>query len=96
MGGSGSVSLEQRLAGHLPDPSTRRVRRESFTSDHRHGLRARLQRSLDDAVLIFETDRLIYDIEVDAQHQWLERLAAFDAYYARRAAGDGPPDAPVR
>jgi hypothetical protein len=83
----GSVSLEQRLAGHLPDLSTRRIRREAFTQDHRHGLRARLQRSLDEAVLIFELDRMIYDIEVDAQNDWLRRLMAFDAYYARRTAG---------
>jgi len=92
----GSVSLEQRLAGHLPAPSSRRIRREAFTQDHRNGLRARLQRSLDDAVLTFELDRLLYDIEVDAQGEWLRRMMAFDAYYARRAAGGRRPDPPVR
>jgi hypothetical protein len=93
----GSVSLEARLKGHIPAPSSRRISREAFTRDHRNGLRARLQRSLDDAVLIFELDRMIYDIEVDAQNDWLRRLMAFDAYYARHAARGGrPADPPVR
>jgi hypothetical protein len=91
-----SVSLEQRLAGHLPAPSSRRIRREAFAQNHQNGLRARLQRSLDDAVLIFELDRMIYDIEVDAQNDWLGRMMAFDAYCARRAAGGKPADPPVR
>ena len=29
---------------------------------------------------------MLYDIEVDAQHEWLRRLMAFDAYCARRDA----------
>ena len=44
---------------------------------------------------IFELDRLLYDIEVDAQHEWLRRLMAFDAYCARRDGG-GLGDGPVR
>lgn len=93
----GSVSLEERLKGHIPPASSRRIRREAFTHDHRNGLRARLQRSLDDAVLTFELDRMIYDIEVDAQNEWLRRLMAFDAYCARRAARGGKPaNPPVR
>ena len=91
----GSISLDDRLAGHVPAPAARLVRREAFADAHRKGLRARIERSLDDAVLIFELDRLLYDIEVDAQHEWLRRLMAFDAYCARRDGG-GPGDDPVR
>jgi hypothetical protein len=90
----GSVSLQQRLEGHVPSPSARRVTRESFRGG-RGGLRRRIDASLDDAVCIFELDRLLYDIEVDAQHAWLRRLMAFDAYCARRDAGEAP-EPPVR
>ena len=82
------VSLDQRIAAHVPDPPTRRVTRAAFEAAPRGGLRARMQRNLDDAVQIFELDRLLYDIEVDAQHEWLRRLMAFDAYCARRDSGD--------
>jgi hypothetical protein len=91
----GSVSLEDRLAGHVPSPASRRVRREAFANKHRTGLRARIDSSLDDAIRIFELDRLLYDIEIDAQHEWLRRLMAFDAYCARRDGG-GSGDDPVR
>jgi len=91
----GSISLDDRLAGHVPSPASRRVRREAFADAHRNGLRARIERSLDDAVLTFELDRLLYDIEVDAQREWLRRLMAFDAYCARRDGG-GLGDDPVR
>jgi len=84
------VSLDQRIAAHVPDPPSRRVTRAAFERIPRGGLRERMQRSLDDAVQIFELDRLLYDIEVDAQHQWLRRLMAFDAYCAQRDAGAGP------
>ena len=87
------VSLEQRIAAHVPDPPTRRVTRAAFEAAPRGGLRARMQRNLDDAVQIFELDRLLYDIEVDAQHEWLRRLMAFDAYCARREAAP-PADRP--
>jgi hypothetical protein len=90
----GSVSLQQRLEGHVPSPSARRVTRRSFRRSG-GGLRRRIEASLDDAVRIFELDRLLYDIEVDAQHAWLRRLMAFDAYCARRDAGEAPGD-PVR
>jgi hypothetical protein len=95
VGMRGSVSLEQRLSGHVPSPATRRVTRGSFNGAARGGLRARIERSLDDTVLIFELDRLLYDIEIEAQHRWLRGLMAFDAYCARRDAG-GSPDTPVR
>jgi hypothetical protein len=90
----GSISLEQRLAGHVPAPSGRRVTRASFRRTP-GGLRQRIDASIEEAVRIFELDRLLYDIEVDAQHAWLRRLMAFDAYCARRDGG-GPPDPPVR
>jgi hypothetical protein len=77
------VSLDDRLAWHVR-PGRGRVRREAF--DHRGGdtLRRRIQRRLDEAVEIFETDRLIYDVEVEAMSAWVRRLVAFDAYCARR------------
>ncbi len=92
----GTISLERRLAGHIPAPSTRRVHRSAFAGAHQRGLRARIQAQLDDAVLIFELDRLLYDIEVDAQREWVRNLVAFDSYCARRAAaGGGPAHQPV-
>ena len=91
------VSLEQRLAGHVPPTSSRRVQRRAFAGTSHRGLRARIERQLDDAVQIFELDRLLYDIELDAQREWLDRLTAFDAYCARRdAAAGGPSLDPVR
>lgn len=90
-----TVSLEQRLDGYVPSPATRRVTRSSFNGAARGGLRARIQASIDRAVRIFELDRLLYDIEVEAQGRWLRTLMAFDAYCARRDAG-GSADAPVR
>jgi hypothetical protein len=85
------VSLEKRLAGHIPPTSARRVQRRAFAGTHQRGLRARIERQLDDAIQIFELDRLLYDIEVDAQRDWLRRLAQFDAYCARRDASAGEP-----
>ena len=79
------LTLEQRLAGYVPSPSGRRLRRQAFRRPA-GGLRQRIERQLDDAVRIFELDRLLYDIEVDAQRAWLQRLIAFDAYCARRDA----------
>jgi len=90
----GSVSLQQRLEGHVPSPSARRVTRASFRGPI-GGLRRRIDASVDEAVAIFELDRLLYDIEIEAQDAWLRRLMAFDAYCAGRDAG-GPPEAPVR
>ena len=96
---TGIVSLEQRLDGHVPSPATRRVTRGSFNGAARGGLRPRIDAVLDQAVAHFELDRLLYDIEVDAQHEWLRRMMAFDAFCARRdrdarRAADGGPDAP--
>jgi hypothetical protein len=90
----GSVSLQQRLEGHVPAPSARRVTRGSFRGPA-GGLRRRIDASVEAAVRIFELDRLLYDIEVDAQDAWLRRLMAFDAYCARREAGRLP-EPPVR
>ncbi len=70
--------------------------RSAFAGVHQRGLRERIQGQLDDAVLIFELDRLLYDIEVEAQREWVRTLVAFDSYCARRdAAGGGPADQPV-
>jgi hypothetical protein len=79
------VSLESRLAGHLPPPSGP-LRREAFARPVEGGLRQRILAQVDRAVEIFEVDRLLYDIEVDAQQRWLRRMMAFDAYCARREA----------
>jgi hypothetical protein len=89
------VSLQQRLEGHLPPPA-RPLRREAFTRPAAGGLRARILAQIDRAVEIFEVDRMLYDIEVEAQHRWLRRMMAFDAYCARRdaARGSGRPDPP--
>jgi hypothetical protein len=79
------VSLHDRLAGHLP-ARTRPLRREAFSRAGEGGLRARIVAQVDRAVEIFEVDRLLYDVEVDAQERWLRRMMAFDAYCARRDA----------
>jgi hypothetical protein len=94
----GSRSLEQRLSGYGLGTSRRSVSRAAFSAGHLRGLRARLDARLEHAVRIFEIDRLVYDIEVDALHAWLRNLMAFDAYCARRErdGGDEPPAPPVR
>ena len=63
------------------------------------GLRPRIQAQIDRAVEIFEVERLLYDIEIDAQQLWLRRMMAFDAYCARRDASresGRPAPPPVR
>jgi hypothetical protein len=90
------VSLQKRLEGHLPPPSGS-LRREAFARPAAGGLRARILAQIARAVEIFEVDRLLYDIEVEAQHRWLRRMMAFDAYCARRdaaARGSGRPAPP--
>ena len=92
------VSLESRLAGHLP-PRSEPLRREAFERSATGGLRHRILAQVDRAVEIFEVDRLLYDIEIDAQQRWLRRMMAFDAYYARREsarASGQPAEPPVR
>ena len=92
------VSLTDRLAGHLPAP-TRPLRREVFSRPPESGLRARIAAQIDKAVEIFEVDRLLYDVEIEAQERWLRRMMAFDAYCARRDAARAsgrPPRPPVR
>jgi hypothetical protein len=92
------ISLEGRLAGHLP-PRLGPLRREAFERPATGGLRHRILAQVDRAVEIFEVDRLLYDIEIDAQQRWLRRLMAFDAYCARREAAQAsgrPAPPPVR
>jgi hypothetical protein len=79
------VSLEHRLAGHLP-PRSEPLRREVFERSATGGLRHRILAQVDRAIEIFEVDRLLYDVEIEAQQRWLRRMMAFDAYYARREA----------
>jgi len=79
------VSLDDRLSGHVR-PGRGRIRREAFDRTGGDTLRARIQRRLDEAVEIFETYRLLYDVEVEAMSAWIRRLVAFDAYCARRAS----------
>lgn len=81
---NGRLSLGQRLAGYEVLPNGQRIERSSFDHVHMRGLRPRIDAMLDQAVERFELDRLLYDIEVDAQHEWLRRMMAFDAYCARR------------
>jgi hypothetical protein len=77
------VSLDDRLAWHVR-PGRGRVRREAFERTGGDSLRRRIERRLEEAVEIFETDRLLYDVEVEAMTDWIRRLVAFDAYCARR------------
>ncbi len=79
-----SDRLAGRIAPHLPAVSTRQVGR-LLTADA-HGLRARLLSDLECLVARFELDRAIFEIELDAQQEWLDRLERFDAYCARRDA----------
>ena len=88
--------LDKRLAPYSVH-SRAGVSRSSFDRAHMRGLRSRMGARLDEAVAVFEIDRLLYDIEVDAQHAWLRNLMAFDAYCARRAAAGGQAgEPPVR
>ena len=84
-----------RLAPHLPDVDGRCVERLEVVDVR--GLRTRIERDLEAAVLTFELDRLLFEIEVDAMRGWLRKLQRFDAYCAerdRRSGGPGTP--PVR
>ncbi len=47
-------------------------------------LRDRIDAQVDDLARRFELDRLLYEVEVEAQRRWLANLQAFDAYAARR------------
>ena len=92
------MSLENRLAGHLP-PRSEPLRREVFEHSATGGLRHRILAQVDRAIEIFEVDRLLYDVEIEAQQRWLRRMMAFDAYYARREAARAsgqPAEPPVR
>lgn len=92
------VSLENRLAGHL-SPRSEPLRREAFERSATGGLRHRILAQVDRAIEIFEVERLLYDIEVEAQQGWLRRMMAFDAYCARREAAGAsgrPAQPPVR
>ena len=58
------------------------------------GLRTRIERDLEDALLTFELDRMILEIEVDAMRRWLRNLQRFEAYCAERDGRSGGPGTP--
>jgi hypothetical protein len=92
----GQGSLEQRLAPYTAVPR-RPSPRAAFRRARIGALRPRLDDMLERTVARFELDRLLYEIEVDAQDAWLRNLVAFDAFCAGRdAPGGGPPAPPVR
>ena len=91
----GRDELDVRIAPHLPDVDGRCVERLEVVDVR--GLRTRIERDLEDALLTFELDRMILEIEVDAMRRWLRNLQRFEAYCAerdRRSGGTGTP--PVR
>lgn len=77
-------SLGERLAGYDALSDDPRIDRGAFDRVHMRGLRPRIDAQIAEAVLIFELDRMLYDIEVEAQHEWLRTMMAFDAFCARR------------
>ena len=79
------VSLQKRLEGTSRRPRVPCAGRRS-RARRPAACAARILAQIDRAVEIFEVDRLLYDIEVEAQHRWLRRMMAFDAYCARRDA----------
>jgi hypothetical protein len=88
----GREELQGRIAPHLPETAGRRVERLDVVDVR--GLRERIQRDVADALLTFELDRMILEIEVEALHCWLRNLQRFDAYCALRDRRSGGPDAP--
>ena len=86
---AGSDWLDRRLAPYSC-PAGRSLRPGVFRSRaFECGLRARVDANVEATVRRFETDRLLYDIEVEALHQWLRRMALFDAYCAERDQAGG-------
>jgi hypothetical protein len=84
--------LSGRIEPHLPEMSARCVAR--LDDADLHGLRTRIERDVADALLMFELDRMIYEIEVDALRSWLRNLQRFEAFCAERDRRSGGPDAP--
>lgn len=93
----GSTSLERRLQAYAPARAEGDVVYATLAAAHTRGLHGRIQTTLDDAVAVFELDRMLYDIEVEALNRWLRSMMAFDAFCARRdaEAGDGSSDPSV-
>ncbi len=93
----GSTSLERRLEAYAPARAEGDVVHATLAAAHTRGLHGRIQATLDDAISVFELDRMLYDIEVEALNRWLRSMMAFDAFCARRDAetGDGSSDPSV-
>lgn len=84
--------LTERIEPHLPDAASRCVERLDVVDVR--GLRIRIEQDVEDALLMFELDRMIYEIEVDAMHRWLRNLQRYEAFCAERDRRSGGPDAP--
>ena len=84
--------LSGRIEPHLPEAAGRSVDRLDVVDVR--GLRTRIDHAVEDALLIFELDRMIYEIEVDAQRRWLRTLQRFEAYCAERDRRSGEPGTP--
>jgi len=84
--------LDERIAPHVPDADDRCVDRLDVVDVR--GLRTRIERDIEDALLTFELDRMILEIEVDAMRRWLRNLQRYEAYCAERDRRSGGPDAP--
>ena len=92
MQGMGRDELDVRIAPHLPDVGGRCVQRLEVVDVR--GLRTRIERDIEAALLTFELDRMILEIEVDAMRRWLRNLQRYEAYCAERDRRSGGPDAP--
>jgi hypothetical protein len=78
----GTKPLEELLAPYSAGPRPG-AGRSAFRSSSTP-LRRRIDAQVDRLAQRFSLDRLLYDVEVDAQARWLANLAAFDAYAAER------------
>jgi hypothetical protein len=90
--GMGRDELDVRIASHLPDADGRCVERLEVVDVR--GLRTRIERDIEAALLTFELDRMILEIEVDAMRRWLRNLQRFEAHCAERDRRNGGPGTP--
>ena len=76
-------SIDELLAPYDTPPRPG-AGRAAFTRRSASSLRGRIDAQIEHLVARFELDRMLYDLELDAQRRWLANLAAFEAYAARR------------